>query len=1042
MKALFRYFSANNTFAWLFTIMFIAFGIKSVVTFNRDMFPDADFGTVIVTTYYMNASPEDIELNITNKIEDSIKGINGIDYYTSVSLESQSVVTIILDPDYDDQDEVKNKIRESINRINDFPNDLDDLPVVQSLDTSIFPLMLIGLSSNSSYEDLRREAKLFESKLLNLSEIATVDKISFRDREMQIDINPKKLTFYELSLNAVSQAIQIRNQRSSLGTLETKNNEENLFTNAEMSNKRDVENLILRSTFSGELVRLKDVASITNGFEEESVITHVDGKKAIGFLVNKSGSADIINTAEKIKDLINDTQESFKERDMDSFELIYGNDFSKYVKNRFAVVKSNGSAGLFLLLLVLALFLNWRASFWVAISIPVTILGTFTILPFFVDHIDILSLAAMIVVMGVVVDDSIIVSENIIRHREMGASPLDAAMNGINDVFKPVLTTILTTFIAFAPMFIIPGLIGKFIIVIPLVISIALFVSLLEVTIALPAHLVPSIKGIKPILENKKPSRYLKIKKSFQSFVRKSLRFRYLNLVFFIVLFASSLMIAKTMDLVFFPSDDAEEFHIKLEMERGTPLNATAQKTAEIEALVEDLSDKEVMSYVTYIGLRGQRNERSITKRFSTVEVYLTPFSKRDSKRTANDIVEELRKKTDLITGVKEIEYNIEQGGPPAGKAVEVRISALSDADRYTAVSSLIALLNNNFDNTVTDINRNDELGKDQIELSIDYETLSRFGLSISTIMQTVSTAFRGSVITSSQVDDEKLYYRVQLAKQYRNDIQTLYNLPISNAQGRLIRLSDIVTFINKPGVPNYYHYDGDRTTTITANLEGKTYTPLQVQKKLETLLEESPQLLPTGVQLDFGGRSEETANSFRELGITFMIALVGIFLLLVLLFNSLSLPFLVLLSVPFGIIGIIFAFYLHSEPLGFMAMIGAIGLTGVLVNDSLVLMYRIQQLRRHHPDNDIQDIIAEATSDRLRPIFLTSLTTVVGVMPIAYGLSGASDPFIAPLGLTLGWGLVFSTPLILTLLPTFYMINVDLYNTFSRIKLLIQNKF
>ncbi|RAP26265.1 AcrB/AcrD/AcrF family protein [Candidatus Marinamargulisbacteria bacterium SCGC AG-333-B06] len=1041
MKKLFRYFSANHTLAWLFTIMFITFGIKSLVTFNRDMFPDADFGTVIVTTYYMNASPEDIELNITNKIEDSVKGINGIDYYTSVSLESQSVVTIVLDPDYDDPDDVKNKIREAINRINDFPSDLEDLPVVQSLDTSIFPLMLIGLSANSSYEVLRQEAKLFETKLLNLSEIATIDKISFRDREMQIDINPKKLTFYELSLNSISQAIQIRNQRSSLGTLETKNNEENLYTNAEMNTKRDVENLILRSTFSGDLVRLRDVATIKQGFEDETVITHVNGKKAIGFLVNKSGSADIIDTAEKIKKLINETQDSYKERNMDSFELIYGNDFSKYVKNRFAVVKSNGSAGLFLLLIVLALFLNWRASFWVAISIPVTILGTFTILPFFIDHIDILSLAAMIVVMGVVVDDSIIVSENIIRHREMGEPPLEAAMNGINDVFKPVLTTILTTFIAFAPMFIIPGLIGKFIIVIPLVISIALFVSLLEVTIALPAHLVPSIKGIKPVLNQAKPSRYVKIKKGFESMVRKSLRFRYLNLFLFIVLLTAALMIGKTMDLVFFPADDAEEFNIKLEMDRGTPLELTLEKTLAIESLVADLSTQDIMSYVTYVGLRGRRNERSITKRFSTIEVYLTPFSQRDSKRTAKDIVEKLRQKTDLMTGIKEIEYNIEQGGPPAGKAIEIRIAALTDQDRYTAVSTLISLLNENFDNTVTDINRNDELGKDQIELAINYEALSRYGLSVSTIMQTVSTAFRGSVITSSQLNDEKLYYRVQLDKTYRNNIATLYNLPISNAQGRLIKLSDIVTFKKKAGVPNYYHYDGDRTTTLTANLEGKRYTPLEVQRTLEKLLETSPQLLPTGVQLDFGGRSEETANSFRELGATFMIALIGIFLLLVLLFNSLSLPFLVLLSVPFGIIGIIFAFFFHGEPLGFMAMIGSIGLTGVLVNDSLVLIYRIQQLRALHTNDDIQDIIAEATSDRLRPIFLTSLTTVVGVMPIAYGLSGASDPFIAPLGLTLGWGLVFSTPLILTLLPTFYMINYDLHTFFSSIISFIKRK-
>jgi multidrug efflux pump subunit AcrB len=330
----------------------------------------------------------------------------------------------------------------------------------------------------------------------------------------------------------------------------------------------------------------------------------------------------------------------------------------------------------------------------------------------------------------------------------------------------------------------------------------------------------------------------------------------------------------------------------------------------------------------------------------------------------------------------------------------------------------------------VKDIDRDDIRGKDQLEIKIDYSRLARFGLTAADVAQNVRIAFDGQVVTSLRDGEEDVDFRVQLMKTALRNEQFLLNLPIPNRQGRLIRLGQVASLLSRPGPNSYRHYDGQRTTTVVADVDRESTTPLAATEAALNHLDVEKNW--PGMSIEIGGEAEETAEAVVSLAVTFILAFVGIYFLLVLLFNSFSQPILVMIAIPFGFVGVIVALILHGEPLGFMAVTGLIGLAGVVVNDSLVLVNRLNTLRTERPEANLRELVAEGTSDRLRAILLTTLTTVAALIPLAYGIGGY-DLFMAPLALVLGWGLLFATPLTLILVPCLYLIREDIARLFNR---------
>jgi multidrug efflux pump subunit AcrB len=1016
MKNVFRFFAERHTFALVFTVMIIVLGLGTWRTIQRDMFPNVDFGEVVITTRYPGASPEDVELNVTNKIEDEIKGVSGIDRFTSYSMENISIIDVVVDLDNANQEDVVREIREAVNNVTDFPAEVDGNPHLTEINSSIFPVIEIGFTGKNGYDELREYCRGFEKTLENLPGVSGVEKYGYRDREIRIEVDTEKIRDYYVPLRSIVGAIQQRNIRATAGSFESYTSERNVVTLAQFENAGEVGDVIVRSSFDGPSIRIRDLAKIIDGYEEEKVLSRMNGRPAISFVVSKKESADVIRTADAIRELIETETENLPE----GVTVQYADDLSRYVRNRLDVVSSNGLIGLSLVLALLAMFLSLRTAFWVAMGIPVAILGTIFLLPAFGQFIDVISMAGMIMVIGIVVDDAIIIAENIYSKRELGLQPVDAAVEGIAEVYKPVITTILTTVVAFAPMFFMSGIMGKVVYVIPLTISLALFISLAEGTVALPAHLIWGVKPHKPgTARRAKRNWFDGVRRFYRRTIRIALVLRYLVVVLAVVSLGAGLWYAAThMNFVLFPTDAADVFFVRVELPRGSSLQKTSDKVAEIEALIDALPEGEVDSYVTRIGNQGMyvagENEN-----WGIVNVYLTPFATRD--RVADDIVTDLRKLSDKLEGFEKIVYYIDAGGPPVGEPVTIRVVGGEDKSRLALADSVVAVLAST--PGVKDIDRNDKRGKDQVELKLDYEELSRLGLTVADVARNVRIAFDGELVTNVRYGDEDVEFRVILDENTRRNPRLLGELLVPNNQNRLIPLKNVMSARTGPGTSSVYHFDNERAIRITADVEKGVVTPLQATSVVENhfdLRGDWP-----GLRFEIGGEAQETQKSMESLLVAFVSAAVAIYLILTVLFNSATQPLMVMTAIPMGVLGVIVAFALHGQQLGFTGVMGLVGLSGVVVNDSLVLVNHINRIRKNRPDDKLIEIVADGAADRLRAVVLTSLTTVAGLLPLAYGIGG-SDPFIAPMALAMGFGLLFATPITLALIPSMYLIAND----------------
>ena len=496
MKKIFEFFARRHILATLFTLGIIMLGLNSLRTLKRDQFPEVDIGEMVVTTVYPGASPEDVELNVTNKLEDELKNVTGIDELSSTSMENLSVISVVIDPDAKDPDKVKSDVREAVGRVTDFPEEVTESPLVTEITTAIFSIIEVGITGDIEYSEMREIARDFEKKLKEVPGVSSIEKFGYRAREIQVEVNPNRMEQYQIPLREIIMAIQARNIRLTGGTFESFTSEKNVVTLAQFEDPVEVGDVIVRSTFDGPLIKVKDLAIIRDDFEDEDIISRINGRNAISFMVNKTENADVIRTVKAIKELMREEASKGKlggyvefpeeesrgrglfatisslfqgkppDPDIDRYgpvQLTTANDISGYVTDSFKTVLTNMAIGLVLVVIMLTVFLNFRTAFWVAMGIPVAITGVFFLMPLFGTFLDSISLASLILVLGIIVDDGIIISENIMFRRHLGESPLEAAVNGVNEVFFPVLTTVLTTFLAFAPIFFIKGMLGKFI---------------------------------------------------------------------------------------------------------------------------------------------------------------------------------------------------------------------------------------------------------------------------------------------------------------------------------------------------------------------------------------------------------------------------------------------------------------------------------------------------------------------------------------------------------------------------------------------------
>ncbi len=1025
MKSLFRFFAERHMLAYLMTILVFLLGIATLWQINRALYPKVDLGQLVITTDYPGAAPEDVELNVTNKIEDELKSVTDIKRIFSMSKENVSIVIVDIEPEASNPDDVKREIREAVFRVSDFPEEVTESSLITDIKSSIFPILEVGLTGDMPYPELRELARRFEKKLKDIPGVASVQRYGYRDREIQVELYPEKIRELQVPMEQVIGSIEKRNIRATGGSLESFTSEKNVVTLAQFRDPREVADVVVRSSFDGPIIKVSDIAAVTDGFEEQRVLSRINGHPAISFVINKSESADIIRTVEAIRELVSEEEKELPE----GVRFIYGLDFSLYVQNQLSIVLNNGVIGLVFVMILLTLFLNVRAAFWVALGIPFTLLGGISLLPLFDVELDTVTMTSLIIVIGIVVDDAIIISENIYQRRELGDSPLDAVINGVVKVYKPVLTTVLTTFLAFAPMFFMPGVLGKFVFVIPLTITLALFVSLIEAFFVLPAHILPGLQDMSR-KKNQTTMRnwFAPVRSRFEKTLSVLLRFRYPLVIFSFLFFGGTMFYGiNHISYILFPGKGAEAIDIWIELPLGSSLEATSEKAAEFEDVLGTFPDEEISAYMTRVGAQADIIPME-QENFAEIAIKLTPYGSRD--RTADEIVEALREKTENITGVEDIVFFVDSGGPPVGKPVTLRIVGSDDSARKALADTVYSYLSTI--EGITDIDRDDREGKDQIEIQVLHQELSRHGLTVADIARTVRIAYDGQVVTSVRYGEEDVGFRVMLQKYARQKIEYLKELSIPNRNGRLIPLKEVAVFRPGTGPSTFHHYDGERSVTVTADLQEDMITPIEVMQAIDRQFDLDNEY--AGAKFVFGGEAQESAESLQGLYIAFCIAALGIYFLLILLFNSITQPFLVMMSIPFSFVGVIITFALHGEVFSFLGMLGVVGMAGVVVNDSLVLVNYLNELRQSsRMQEGVAVLVAKGTADRLRPILLTTVTTAGALLPLAYGIGGL-DVSMMPMALALGWGLLFATPLTLVLIPCFYMIGFDVRNLFSRV--------
>ncbi|MBT6326144.1 MAG: efflux RND transporter permease subunit [Bdellovibrionales bacterium] len=998
----------------LITILVIVAGVVSLSQLNKSTYPDVNFDVLTITTTYPGASAKEIEVQITNKIEDSIIGIEGLDKIVSVSAENYSSVIIWIDLNYKYPEKAKNKINRAIDRISDLPSGVLGTPKVEELAASNMPVIEVALQGNVSELELRKIAKDLKDKLKSLSGVSTVDLIGYRKREVKILADAQQLSEKWISLSDIIYAIKSQNLNLPGGNLKELGISKKVVTKSEINNPLDISKLIIRSNDSGKRVYLNDVAEIRDEFETPKIISRTEQESSINLVVKSSSNADVVEISEEIEKILS----AVRSNSNGKYRVKVVRNFAQYIISLLDIVTNNAYIGFALVLLSLMIFLNRYAAFWTALGIPLSILGALIFFPMLGININFIPLITMILVLGLIVDDAIVVAENICRHREMGKDIKQAALDGTKEVCWPVITTILTTILAFAPIFFMSGVTGRFIQEIPKIVILTLVFSLFESLLILPSHIAHGPK-IKP--ESNKL--FDKLKKRYGNIITWVLRFRGKALLLFAAFLIGSMsLFVFKMRFVLFPYSDVDIFYVIAEMPEGTSIQQMSTKMKEVEQIVPLIPEDELVSYTTRIGHHNinvyTSESASLKDNWALTTVYLKQAE--DRVRTSEEIIQEFETKLrSKVHGFSRLDVMKYYDGPPIGRPITLTLVSDNQGLRNKYQNKVVNYLSKI--PGVTNLEVDAIPGKEEIMVRPIFNKMTRLGITSAQLSQVIRSAFEGVVATSITREGENIDFRVKLDDRFSEGTELLMNLEVPNNRGQLIKLKTFVEILKSKSENKVLHYNGARSITILGDVDDKITTSAQVNQKIkEKFMSEIES--HTGISLVFGGEEKATQESMKSLGIAFSISFIAIYFILSVLFNSVWQPFLILSVVPFGLCGVIISFFFHGMPISFFAMIGSMGLMGILVNDSLVM---VSHLNRVIDQNNLDlKTIVKGAEDRFRAVILTTVSTVAGMIPTIYGFGG-EQPFLIPLVLSIAGGLIFGTTLTLILVPLLYSFKV-----------------
>ena len=1034
-------------------IVIIAFGLYAWINLPRELTPEIALQTATVTTLYPGASPEEVEKLISAPIEDAIEeNINKINLLLSNSSEGRSVITIDFEEMSDREfDKELENLRTAVEQVNDLPEEILDDPKVVELDVSSgFPMLTIVVSGDISEMQMREVAENLKDEILDIKNIASVQIAGLREREIWIEVDPNRLKAYQIPIAMVTTALRVSNLNLPAGTMELGNTEFMVRTMGEFSSPNAISETIIAVQPTGTPLRLKDVATVSDTYEKARTLSRISGEPSISLSVQKKSEGNTIALVAQLRELVKKRKGDLPE----GAELTPVNDYSVILKERLGILETNALFGLTLVVLLLLLFIGWRNAMFAALGIPVAFMATFWFMSIAGYSLSGVSLFGLILVVGIVVDDAIVVIENIYRHIEAGEPPKVAAIRGAEEVGWPVLAASLTTICAFGPLMFMSGTAGQFMRIVPIMAILVLIASLFEVFVILPAHVAEwgktKVSTGRSRLDNIRhrsqgafplsvritgflvwfSTIFDLVRNRYVRILKLTIRHRYafVGSVLWIGLFAC-VGAFFVLDKELFPGEDFPQFYVKAEMPPSYGIQETTDIMAQLETAAKTLPSSEVAAIVSNIGIHtptsGMAEGITYGSNFGEIIIELTP--KQERTRSVDDIIAELRRKTATVSGIEELNFITQEGGPPQGQDVEVKVKG-ARFEQLTKLTDVLKETLHQMDG-VYDIRDDFRIGKSEVRIYLKPEKAHQYGLTTLQIAQTVRTAIEGAKATTYREADEAIDVVVKYEEETLTNLSELNNLLIATPTGAIVPLKDVADIIEEKGYADIRRFDGERAITVYAAVDRQKTTPFEVNQALINTFADVESLYP-GYQLDFRGVFDEIRDSFSELWKLFIVGLLLIYVVLSAQFKSFIQPIVIMFAVPFGMIGAMVGLLFANATLSMVAMFGIVALAGIVVNDSIVLIDFINKYREKGWNRWYA--ILKGGSVRLRPIVLTTVTTVFGLIPMALGLGGKS-PIWMPMANTIIFGLSLATTMTLFVMPALYAITTDVRALFLK---------
>ncbi|BBO77053.1 multidrug transporter AcrB [Desulfosarcina widdelii] len=1041
MKQMLAAFARNTVFANIVLVLIFVAGYIATANMIRETFPEFSLDMITIAVPYPGADPEEVEEGISRKIEEAIEGLEGIKQYTTESSEGLGSANIEVREDYD-VDDVLERVRTKVNAISTFPADAEK-PVISELLLKDV-VALLYLSGDMSERRIKEWSEQTKDEIQQLPNISQVETFGARDYEIAIEVSEEKLREYGLTFDDVAGAVRRSNLNLAGGTIRTREEEIRVRTMGRKYTGAELASIVVLARPEGDVITLDRLAEINDGFTEDPIAATIDGEPAVLLIVYKTPEEDALEISKTVNAYIAAKQQQVPEGA--KIRMLYDN--TEMLRQRIDLLLKNGIIGLSIVFLLLWCFLNTRLSFWAGMGIPISIAGALLILWGMGGTINMISLFGLIMVLGIVVDDAIVVGEAIFVHRKQGKPALKAAVDGVSEVGMPVVAAVLTTIVAFIPLFYVGGIMGKFISILPAVVIACLVVSLVECLFLLPAHLshLPDpnrsparghrlVRRLSRVQET--TSRWMEqfVARIYMPFLSKALRWRYISLATAMAVLMLTIGLVQSGIIKFevFSKMDGFVMTATAEFPSGTPPDVTRRAIAQIEAALMRLEkthptrsgDPLVKNRLTLVG-QTLSDIPDIGPNYGSVQAIMLDSEHRGIH--SEDLMVAWEKEIGILPGIKSLTFTGMEAGPP-GDPIEVWLQGHDMSVILAAADDLMSRLRQ-FDG-VYQIRSDFSPGKNEMRLALKPEART-LGLTVEDLARQVYAGYYGDEALRLQRGRDDVRVKVRYTADERSRISDFEQVRIRTAGGFEVPLMSVADVSFAPGYSTITRTDGMRRVAVSAGVDTKKANANEIFAELSVNYFPELKNRYPNLYVALQGEQKKMRESFGSLEIGFPLAVLGIFIIIATMFRSYAQPFVIMFTVPFGIIGAVLGHLLLGYDLSMMSMFGMVALTGVVVNDAIVLIERINEnLACGIP---FFDAILQGGVRRFRAIFLTTLSTVGGLAPLIMETDFQAK-FLIPMALSIAAGVAFATVLTLVLIPSLLAILSDLRLVVHRVR-------